>query len=144
MSATRPFLIRESRTPDDAFIKVTSCAICGSTLHFQDGYMPTVESRDVLGHETVGRVVEVGRAGIATVGHLWDCGPVGQFAMQSAWLVGAGRMIAIDYVPSGRPHPSPPAAGTGSRRGRRTTRPAGKRPTGCVELVLDRRQAASR
>jgi threonine dehydrogenase-like Zn-dependent dehydrogenase len=30
---------------------------------------------------------------------IWGCGPVGQFAIQSAWMLGAGRVIAIDRVP---------------------------------------------
>ena len=30
---------------------------------------------------------------------IWGCGPVGQFAIQSAWMLGAGRVIAIDKVP---------------------------------------------
>ena len=46
--------------PRDAIIKVSSCAICGSDLHLMDGYMPTMESGDVLGHEFMGEVVEVG------------------------------------------------------------------------------------
>ena len=46
----------------DAIIKVTACAICGSDLHLLDGFMPTMESGDVLGHETMGEVVEVGKA----------------------------------------------------------------------------------
>ena len=197
--------------PRDAIIKVTACAICGSDLHLYDGYMPTMKSGDVLGHETMGEVVEVGsdnRAGLkkgdrivvpftiscgecffcqkqmfslcersnpsaseaATVmGHspaglfgyshmlggyaggqaeylrvpyadvdhikvpdgltdeqvlflsdifptgymaadncdlqggetvaVWGCGPVGQFAIRSAFLLGAERVIAIDQVP---------------------------------------------
>jgi threonine dehydrogenase-like Zn-dependent dehydrogenase len=44
----------------DAIIKVTACAICGSDLHLFDGIMPTMEKADVLGHETMGEVVEVG------------------------------------------------------------------------------------
>lgn len=194
----------------DVVIKVTSCAICGSDLHLYDGYMPTMEAGDVLGHETMGEVVEAGRAvknlrvgdrvvvpfNIAcgdcffcrkqlfslcdrsnpnaeiarkAMGHspsglfgyshmlggfpggqaeylrvpyadvgpikvpdgiddeqvlflsdifptgymaaenadiepgdtiaIWGAGPVGQFAMQSAWMLGAGRVIAIDNVP---------------------------------------------
>ena len=194
----------------DVIIKVTSCAICGSDLHLYDGYMPTMEAGDVLGHETMGEVVEAGRAvknlkvgdrvvvpfNIAcgdcffcrkqlfslcdrsnpnaeiarkAMGHspsglfgyshmlggfpggqaeylrvpdadvgplkvpdgiddeqvlflsdifptgymaaenadiepgdtvaIWGAGPVGQFAMQSAWMLGAGRVIAIDNVP---------------------------------------------
>jgi threonine dehydrogenase-like Zn-dependent dehydrogenase len=46
--------------PRDAIIKVTSCAICGSDLHIFDGVIPGMESGDVLGHETMGEVVEVG------------------------------------------------------------------------------------
>ncbi|MGO4706408.1 zinc-dependent alcohol dehydrogenase [Microvirga sp. 2MCAF38] len=44
----------------DAIIKVTACAICGSDLHIFDGVIPTMKSGDVLGHETMGEVVEVG------------------------------------------------------------------------------------
>jgi threonine dehydrogenase-like Zn-dependent dehydrogenase len=44
----------------DAIIKVTACAICGSDLHLMGGYVPTMEKGDVLGHETMGEVVEVG------------------------------------------------------------------------------------
>lgn len=194
----------------DIIIKVTSCAICGSDLHLMDGYMPTMESGDVLGHETMGEVIEVGRSvkkfqvgdrvvvpfnmacgqcyfckkqlfslcdrsnrnaemarkvmghspsGLFGYSHMlggyaggqaeflrvpfadvgpikvpdglpddqvlflsdifptgymaaenaqiepgdtvaiWGCGPVGQFAIQSAWMLGAGRVIAIDTVP---------------------------------------------
>ena len=194
----------------DVIIRVTSCAICGSDLHLMDGYMPTMESGDVLGHETMGEVVDVGRghtkfkigdrivvpfniscgecyfcqkqlyslcdrtnpnaekaakmmghspAGLFGYSHLlggfwggqaeymrvpyadvgpikvpdgmsdeqvlflsdifptgymaaenaeiepgdtvavWGCGPVGQFAIKSAWMLGAGRVIAIDKVP---------------------------------------------
>jgi threonine dehydrogenase-like Zn-dependent dehydrogenase len=45
----------------DAIIKVTACAICGSDLHLFDGIMPSMEKGDVLGHETMGEVVEVGK-----------------------------------------------------------------------------------
>lgn len=194
----------------DIIIRVTSCAICGSDLHLMDGYMPTMKSGDVLGHETMGVVEEVGRAhskfkrgdrvvvpfnlscgecffcqkqlyslcdrsnrnadqaakvmgqspaGLLGYSHMlggyaggqaeylrvpfadvgpirvpdelddeqvlflsdifptgymaaenadiepgdtvaiWGCGPVGQFAIQSAWMLGAGRVIAIDRVP---------------------------------------------
>ena len=44
----------------DAIIKVTSCAICGSDLHIYDGIIPSMEKGDILGHETMGEVVEVG------------------------------------------------------------------------------------
>lgn len=46
--------------PNDAIIKVTACAICGSDLHIFNGIMPGMEAGDVLGHETMGEVVEVG------------------------------------------------------------------------------------
>ena len=196
--------------PQDAIIKVTACAICGSDLHIYDGMIPTMEHGDVIGHETMGEVVEVGsqtsklkvgdrvvvpftiacgecffckrgffsgcersnpnhktaekfwghspaglfgyshmlggyaggqaeylRVPFADVGPIkvpegltdeqvlflsdifptgymaaefcniqpedtiaiWGCGPVGQFAIRSAFLLGAGRVIAIDTVP---------------------------------------------
>ncbi len=44
----------------DAIIQVTSCAICGSDLHIYDGVMACMEHGDVIGHETMGEVVEVG------------------------------------------------------------------------------------
>ena len=47
--------------PRDAVIRVTSCAICGSDLHLMDGFMPGMEAGDIMGHEFMGEVVEVGR-----------------------------------------------------------------------------------
>src|SRR5678816_45294 len=149
--------------PRDAIVRVTSTAICGSDLHLYDGFIPTMRAGDILGHEFMGIVEDVGRgvtnlkkgdrvivpfpiAGgraqyarvpFADVGpfkvpqHLtdeqvlfltdiyptgfmaaencniqrgdtvavWGCGPVGQFAIRSAFLLGAGRVIAIDTVP---------------------------------------------
>jgi threonine dehydrogenase-like Zn-dependent dehydrogenase len=198
------------RDPRDAVVKITATAICGSDLHLYDGFMPTMEKGDVLGHEPMGEVVEVGsavtnlkpgdrvvvpfaiacgscyfcekglfslcdtsnpnaevarkamgqspaglfgyshmlggfpggqaeylRVPFADIGPLkipagmpddkvlflsdifptgymaaenaeidpgdtvavWGCGPVGQFAIQSAWMFHAGRVIAIDRVP---------------------------------------------
>ncbi len=46
--------------PRDAIIKITRTAICGSDLHLYDGYIPTMEKGDILGHEFMGEVVEVG------------------------------------------------------------------------------------
>ena len=200
----------EILNPRDAIIKITSTAICGSDLHLYDGYIPTMQKGDILGHEFMGEVVEVGDAvknlrigdrvvvpftiacgncffcerhehslcensnpnawmaekmwghspaGIFGYSHMtggyaggqaqyarvpyadagplriedglddekvlflsdvlptgymaaencniqggdvvavWGCGPVGQFAMQSAWLLGAERVIAIDRFP---------------------------------------------
>jgi threonine dehydrogenase-like Zn-dependent dehydrogenase len=196
--------------PTDVVIKITASGICGSDLHLLDGYMPTMKSGDVLGHEPMGVVVETGSsvtkvkkgdrvvipftiacgscffcqkgltaacdntnpnaamaeemmghspAGLFGYSHLtggyaggqaeylrvphadfgclkvesdlpddkvlflsdifptgymaaenaeiekgdtvavWGCGPVGQFAIQSAWMFGAGRVVAIDHVP---------------------------------------------
>jgi threonine dehydrogenase-like Zn-dependent dehydrogenase len=45
----------------DAIIKVTACAICGSDLHLLDGVMPSMEKGDVVGHETMGEVVDAGK-----------------------------------------------------------------------------------
>jgi threonine dehydrogenase-like Zn-dependent dehydrogenase len=46
--------------PRDAIVKVTLTAICGSDLHLYNGFIPTMEKGDVLGHEFMGEVVEVG------------------------------------------------------------------------------------
>ena len=193
----------------DAIVRITRTAICGSDLHLYDGYIPTMEKGDILGHEFMGEVVEVGKenglkkgdrvvvpfticcgrcffcerqmwslcdnsnpnawmaekmygysgAGLFGYSHMyggyaggqaqyarvpfadvgpvkipegvpdekvlflsdifptgymaaencniqpgdtvavWGCGPVGQFAIRSAYLLGAGRVIAIDSVP---------------------------------------------
>jgi threonine dehydrogenase-like Zn-dependent dehydrogenase len=48
--------------PRDAVIKVTLTAICGSDLHLYDGFIPTMQKGDILGHEFMGEVVEVGPA----------------------------------------------------------------------------------
>jgi len=48
--------------PRDAIVRVTATAICGSDLHLYDGYVPTMERGDILGHEFMGEVVEVGPA----------------------------------------------------------------------------------
>jgi threonine dehydrogenase-like Zn-dependent dehydrogenase len=59
--------VRVSQVPDptilnprDAIVKVTLTAICGSDLHVLDGFIPTMKSGDILGHEFMGEVVEVG------------------------------------------------------------------------------------
>lgn len=85
--------VRVDRLPDpgivnprDAIVQVTTTAICGSDLHLYDGCIPTMREGDVLGHEFVGRVVEVGAAvqnlqpGDRIVvpfniscGHCWHC-----------------------------------------------------------------------
>ncbi len=195
--------------PRDAIIKITATAICGSDLHLYNGVMPTMQAGDVVGHEPMGEVAEVGNAitnlkkgdrvvvpftlacgscffcdrdlyslcdnsnrnaemARKAIGHspsgmlgyshmmggyaggqaeylrvpyadigpikvpdgipdeqvlflsdifptgymaaencgieagdtvaVWGCGPVAQFAIQSAWMLGAGRVIAIDRV----------------------------------------------
>lgn len=209
--------VRVDKVPDpkildgrDAIVRITSTAICGSDLHLYDGFMMGLKSGDVLGHEPMGEVVEVGSeiknlkvgdrvvvpftiscgdcffckktlfsmcdtsnpnaelarkqmghspAGMFGYSHLlggfpggqaeylrvpfadvgpikippgipdekvlflsdifptgymaaenadiepgdtvavWGCGPVGQFAIRSAFMFGAGRVIAIDRVP---------------------------------------------
>src|SRR3954468_599542 len=47
--------------PDDAIVRITSTAICGSDLHLYNGFIPTMEKGDILGHEFMGEVVEIGR-----------------------------------------------------------------------------------
>ena len=60
--------VRVERVPDptilnsrDAVVRITTTAICGSDLHLLDGFIPTMQEGDILGHEFMGEVVEVGR-----------------------------------------------------------------------------------
>lgn len=52
----------------DAILKISSTAICGSDLHLYDGLVQTMERGDILGHEFMGEVVEVGTSSTLTVG----------------------------------------------------------------------------
>jgi threonine dehydrogenase-like Zn-dependent dehydrogenase len=47
--------------PRDAVVRITSTAICGSDLHLYGGFVPALEKGDILGHEFMGEVVEIGR-----------------------------------------------------------------------------------
>jgi threonine dehydrogenase-like Zn-dependent dehydrogenase len=47
--------------PHDAVVRITLTAICGSDLHLYDGFIPTMEKGDIVGHEFMGEVVEVGK-----------------------------------------------------------------------------------
>jgi threonine dehydrogenase-like Zn-dependent dehydrogenase len=60
--------VRVERVPDprilnprDAIVRVTTSAICGSDLHLLNGFIPTMQAGDILGHEFMGEVVEVGK-----------------------------------------------------------------------------------
>jgi threonine dehydrogenase-like Zn-dependent dehydrogenase len=50
----------EILNPHDAILKITSTAICGSDLHLYGGFVPTMEKGDIVGHEFMGEVVEIG------------------------------------------------------------------------------------
>jgi threonine dehydrogenase-like Zn-dependent dehydrogenase len=52
----------DNHVPDPSIIKVSSCAICGSDLHLYDGFMPGMQHGDIMGHEFMGEVMEVGSA----------------------------------------------------------------------------------
>ncbi|MGV3773050.1 MAG: zinc-dependent alcohol dehydrogenase [Verrucomicrobiales bacterium] len=51
----------EILNPRDAIVKISSTAICGSDLHLYNGFIPSLEKGDILGHEFMGEVVELGR-----------------------------------------------------------------------------------
>jgi len=60
--------MRVERVPDpvilnqrDAIVRITSTAICGSDLHLYNGFIPTMKKGDIMGHEFMGEVVDVGR-----------------------------------------------------------------------------------
>ncbi len=90
--------VRAETVPDptllntrDAIIKVTRTAICGSDLHLYDGYIPTMQQGDILGHEFMGEVVEVGpavknlRVGDRVVVPFTICCGSCQFCQQQQW-----------------------------------------------------------
>ncbi|HZR82760.1 MAG TPA: zinc-dependent alcohol dehydrogenase [Candidatus Binatia bacterium] len=52
----------EIARPHDAIVRITTTAICGSDLHLYNAFVPTMETGDILGHEFMGEVVEVGSA----------------------------------------------------------------------------------
>ena len=54
--------------PRDAILKVTSTAICGSDLHLYDGVIPGMKHGDILGHEFMGEVVEIGPSSTLKMG----------------------------------------------------------------------------
>ena len=88
-----PKLVEVQDVPDprilnqrDAIVRISSTAICGSDLHLYNGFIPAMEPGDILGHEFMGEVVEVGKAvknlkvGDRVVvpfpiacGHCWHC-----------------------------------------------------------------------
>src|SRR5918912_2573653 len=60
--------VRVQEVPDpqilnasDAIVRITSTAICGSDLHLYNGFIPSMEKGDIIGHEFMGEVMEVGR-----------------------------------------------------------------------------------
>lgn len=59
--------------PGDAIVKVTMSSVCGSDLHLLDGYVPTMKAGDIIGHEFMGEVVEVGPA-VAKIKKRQQCG----------------------------------------------------------------------
>lgn len=72
--------------PRDAILKVTSATICGSDLHIYDGYIPTMEPGDIIGHEFMGEIVDIGNevkklkkgdrvvvSSMIACGHCWYC-----------------------------------------------------------------------
>ena len=50
----------EILNPRDAIVRITSTAICGSDLHLYNGFVPTMEKGDIIGHEFMGEIVDVG------------------------------------------------------------------------------------
>ncbi len=59
--------------PRDAILQITSTAICGSDLHLYDGYIPGMRVGDIVGHEFMGEVVEVGSGSTLRKGSALSC-----------------------------------------------------------------------
>jgi threonine dehydrogenase-like Zn-dependent dehydrogenase len=70
----------EIEHPRDAIVKVTSCAICGSDLHLFHNFIPAMLPGDIMGHEMMGEVVEVGSAHNGGNGHNGHSGGGGNHA----------------------------------------------------------------
>jgi len=88
--------------PDDIIVRVTSTGICGSDLHLIHGMIPNMPKNYIIGHEPIGIVEEVGpgvknlKKGDTVI--ILGCGPVGLAAQKFAWMKGAERVIAVDYI----------------------------------------------
>ena len=86
--------------PRDAIVKVTSCAICGSDLHLFHNFIPAMLPGDIMGHEMMGEVVEVGSG-------------VNGKLKKGDWIV-VPLPAAPQLAAAARPH-TPPANWSGSR-----------------------------
>ena len=78
----------------DAIIKVTSCAICGSDLHLFHNFIPAMLPGDIMGHEMMGEVVEVGKGEVGKGGVVRDpalharvCAEVREWLDSGGWAV---------------------------------------------------------
>jgi len=89
-------------------VRITSSAICGSDIHLCDGYIPTMQQGDILGHEFMGAVVEVGAAvkNLCAGDRVVVPIPIACQRRQRRW--GAEALIA-----SGPIRPAAPRAGAG-------------------------------
>ncbi|RDV16223.1 glutathione-dependent formaldehyde dehydrogenase [Pontibacter diazotrophicus] len=77
--------------PGDAIVRVTMSSVCGSDLHLLDGYVPTMKAGDIIGHEFMGEVVEVGpgvkklvKGDRVVVGSVLGCGGC-EFCQTDQW-----------------------------------------------------------
>ncbi len=81
--------------PRDAIVKITSTAICGSDLHLYNGYIPTMEKGDILGHEFMGEVVELGSAvKNVKIGERSRCRPLYHF-LRLLFLLSKRFVVAV-------------------------------------------------
>ena len=98
--------IRHDTVPDpeieddrDIIVKVTSCAICGSDLHLFHNMIPAMKPGDIVGHEMMGEVVEVGRGGRYAM-----AGQVPGHHIEVVAQQGGGPVPQDGGGPKGRPH----------------------------------------
>ena len=80
--------------PRDAIIRITSTAICGSDLHLYNGYVPTMMEGDILGHEFMGDVVEVG-PGVTNLKRRRPCGESVSDRLRRLLLLSGPRVLAM-------------------------------------------------
>ena len=127
--------------PRDAIIKITSTAICGSDLHLYDGYIPAMRAGDILGHENMGEVVEVGAQVDAQEGPARG-GPVHHLVRVAASSARSSSLRRATTATRPRPptRPRSPTAIRWAARSAMPTSPAampGARPNICACLIRD-------
>ncbi|AKD03883.1 zinc-dependent alcohol dehydrogenase [Pontibacter korlensis] len=98
--------------PRDAIVRVTMSSVCGSDLHLLDGYVPTMKAGDIIGHEFLGEVVEVGadvkklkKGDRVVVGSIVGCGGC-EFCQSDQWSLCDNSNAQPEYTEKAYGYPT--------------------------------------